>query len=359
MPRFLGNFKQSVGESFGKSVRRNNMVESREADAMYEVDKARTSRRRGNQRVKTTKELIMQSIFVFVFGFLFTFVLFGFLLGTLWHTLINMAYEMMGNLDIFGIEYLYPSSYYASLFYTTKPYVLINLFISFTMACVLYVVASGQRRRKNVTDDHTDINTYVGDRYVLTPEEIVIQYDVFPDAGAHCRKVSPSSIVSHIYLTNKGLDEIKVPVRDDEGNHLRDNDGKLRYKTVPMIDENLRVDGYNSVGVRDKKEQYAYDPNKIIYKIDTKTGKKITLADHINENWYIPDYEHQRPAGAFLVETGAVNTFVIAITRGNKGQLSVNNTIDMMSREHEPQNLFVNDPKGGAPRSVVKSYSVA
>ena len=33
-------------------------------------------------------------------------------------------------------------------------------------------------------------------------------------------------------------------------------------------------------------------------------------------------------------------------------------TIDMWTREKRKHNMVINDPKGGAPRSIVKSYSL-
>ena len=40
-------------------------------------------------------------------------------------------------------------------------------------------------------------------------------------------------------------------------------------------------------------------------------------------------------------------------------QTYIEPAFDVWTREEKPWNIFTTDPKGGAPRSIVKSYSLA
>src|SRR5207245_2788785 len=84
-----------------------------------------------------------------------------------------------------------------------------------------------------------------------------------------------------------------------------------------------------------------------------KLGRYATVADLITADWEFPEYEVQRPAGAYIVDTAPVNTMVLAITRAGKGQTYIEPVLDMWSREKEPSNMVVNDPKG---ELLVKNY---
>lgn len=77
-----------------------------------------------------------------------------------------------------------------------------------------------------------------------------------------------------------------------------------------------------------------------------KLGPYPTVADLITADWELPDYEVQRPAGAYLVDTAPVNTMVLAMTRAGKGQTYIEPLIDVWTREKRPSNLVINDPKG-------------
>lgn len=321
---------------------RNPLTTSRKSDSIYQQDVARNNRERGNQANRNYKQEILSGILGLIAGFVIGFILIGGVIGVIW-TALQMAWlsipmnagapepNMFAN--IFGMYVLSPQNYIS---------------IVFGVAGAVFVMAMTMRNKKKaaITADHTDINTYAGDRYILSVEEMIKQYKIFPDAGAHSKTVQPSSIVGHIYLSNNGIQRVELAQRDEKtGEFLLDKNGKRILKSHPMFDKKLQDFAYRSVGVKDKNQQIILDPKTIKYQKDKK-GKWMSLADFIKKDWYMPDYENQRPAGAFLVEDGAVNTIVIAITRGNKGQLSVNNTIDMMSREREPQNMFINDPKG-------------
>ena len=80
----------------------------------------------------------------------------------------------------------------------------------------------------------------------------------------------------------------------------------------------------------------------------------------INGDWELPEYEPQRPAGAYLVDT---EPMVLAITRAGKGQTVIEPTIDMWLREKVSNNIVCNDPKGELltkfyVRSTVRGFQV-
>jgi hypothetical protein len=75
---------------------------------------------------------------------------------------------------------------------------------------------------------------------------------------------------------------------------------------------------------KDKTIRRKFDPSKVLYNPDNKNRNKLkdarTVADMINKYWTLPEYEPQRPGGAYIVDTEPVNTMVLAITRAGKGQ---------------------------------------
>lgn len=194
-------------------------------------------------------------------------------------------------------------------------------------------------KSNNETIDHTDINTYEGDSYIMFPEEMVETLDWFPDAGAHS-SVSPTSLVSHVVLTNKGLNH-KVDMYDryDEdtiedingkqvmrykGDVKRDRNGKMIVKSVPIIDEDFGEDLFTAsdIPVNRKDLRRRFNVSEIRYNPGVKDsrGRMIrkdrdklnydTVKDLIKNDWELPLYEFQRPAGAYLVDTAPVNTMV-------------------------------------------------
>ena len=48
----------------------------------------------------------------------------------------------------------------------------------------------------------------------------------------------------------------------------------------------------------------------------------------------------------------------VLLLNNMKGQTIIEPTLDMWTREKRLNNILVNDPKGGVPRSIVKSYSL-
>lgn len=224
---------------------------------------------------------------------------------------------------------------------------------------------------QNLMNDTADINQYQNDQHIALPEEVQRKFDWFPDVGAHCN-VQVSSMISHVALQNKGLKKVEVSQRAKEdildedgdviclkGEILQDDDGKTITRTMPMIDEKFMDALFEASGSPDDKRiRKYYDATQIPYNPDGKDrtkqgGKHKTVADMINADWVFPEYEPQRPAGAYLVDTEPVNTMVLAITRAGKGQTVIEPTLDMWTRELRPNNMVVNDPKG---ELLVKYY---
>lgn len=118
-----------------------------------------------------------------------------------------------------------------------------------------------------------------------------------------------------------------------------------------MFDKDFMESLFEASGLpKDKTLRKYYDPTKIPYNPKNANRDKLkgydTVADMINGDWVIPEYETQRPAGAYLVDIDPVNTMVLAITRAGKGQTVIEPTIDMWLRERRPNNIVINDPKG-------------
>lgn len=238
---------------------------------------------------------------------------------------------------------------------------------------LMYPVMMRNLESQNLMNDTTDINQYAGDQHIALPEEIIRKFDWFPDAGAHSG-VQVSSMISHVMLTNSGLKKIETTQHADQdvldadgeivfyrGEVLVDEDDRPLTKMQPLIDVQFGEDLFEASGIpRDKTLRRRFDASKIEYNPDGKRRDKLgthkTVADLINADWTFPDYEVQRPAGAYLVDTAPVNTMVLAITRAGKGQTYIEPVIDMWLREKRPNNIVLNDPKG---ELLVKYYVAA
>lgn len=240
---------------------------------------------------------------------------------------------------------------------------------------VTLVIGTWTRRQVakfNAHVDHTDINDHRNDQHIALPEEVQQSYDWFPDAGAHSA-VQASSLISHMMLKKKGLGTVKVARRaeadvvDEDGNLLYykgevidDPDGAPETRTLPIIDEAFGEELFEASGYSMSKalrKKATYDATLIPYNAGgnrrDKLGTYATVADLIKDDWELPAYEVQRPAGAYIVDTAPVNTMILAITRAGKGQTYIEPMIDMWSREKNPSNLVINDPKG---ELLVKNY---
>ena len=241
--------------------------------------------------------------------------------------------------------------------------ILLTLAVGLGVWGTLHQVLMRNLDAQNLMHDTADINQHANDQHIMLPDELVRKYDFFPDVGAHS-DVLPSSMISHVMLSNKGLKKIDVSQRatedmlDDDGDivyHkgeiLRDEDGAAKTKQMPMIDEKFGEDLFEASGLpADKSLRKRFDATQIPYNADGKNREKLgkykRVADMINDDWDFPEYEVQRPAGAYIVDTAPVNTMVLAITRAGKGQTYIEPMIDMWMRERRPNNMVINDPKG-------------
>ncbi|MCI4659595.1 type IV secretory system conjugative DNA transfer family protein [Cryobacterium zhongshanensis] len=247
---------------------------------------------------------------------------------------------------------------------------LISLLAGLGTFSLLYSVLMRNLDAQNLMNDTSDINQYTGDQHIALPDEVMRKFDWFPDVGAHS-DVQFSSMISHVMLTNKGLKKIQTAVRADKdvldedgdvdylkGEILRDENEDAIMQPMPMIDEAFGSALFDASGIPASKTlRKTYDTTLIPYNGDgsdrDKLGKHKTVADLINSDWTLPEYEVQRPGGAYLVDTAPVNTMVLAITRGGKGQTYIEPVIDMWLREKRPSNMVINDPKG---ELLVKNY---
>lgn len=223
-----------------------------------------------------------------------------------------------------------------------------KIIVSLLFAAVTYLIVyqlmcrnfDAQTAEQNVED----INQYSNDQHIALPEEIMEKFDWFPDVGAHC-SVQVSSMISHVMLSNKGLHKIKMArraekdIKDNDGDIvyykgeiLLDDDGHAIVDIVPTIDEAFGEALFDASGLpkdnkKSKKEEHLrkrYEPTLIKYNPGNENRGKLkgynTVADMVNGDWFLPEYEPQRPAGAYLVDTEPVNTMVLAITRAGKGE---------------------------------------
>lgn len=261
-----------------------------------------------------------------------------------------------------------PSTFLGWLFFFHWIKGLIALGAGLLVYGILYTVLMRNLDSQNLMNDTSDINQYQNDQHLAIPDEVVRDFDWFPDVGAHS-SVQPNSLISHVMMSNKGLKKVDLAVRADEniydddgdtvylkGEIKRDDDGNALTKRVPLIDEKFGDDLFDVAGIAEANRR-RFDPAKTEYNADGKNrdklGKFKTVADMVNEDWIFPEYEPQRPAGAYIVDTAPVNTMVLAITRGGKGQTYIEPMIDMWLRERRPNNMVINDPKG---ELLVKHY---
>lgn len=315
---------------------------------LFKTEHIKGNRNRTDSKPITKEQLRKELLFAFIGVFLIAYFFVSISIAFVWTvvTALFSADSAIGSHLSNPLESIeFHDAWIKTLF--IPPYMLTPFFLSIIISLIAVIIKRRYDRKRVVTTDHTDVQTHKGDRKLLSTEEIATRFEAFPDRGAHSKSVSPTMIVSHIFLKNsRRLGAVELYVRNDDGTYKLDKNGNRITKKYPMIDESDRSQIYSqALGIKDKKQHIAYDPFKIPYQT-LDNGKVKSLGEFIKKDWYIPKYETQRPAGVFFVETNPINSFVIAITRGNKGQLAVNNSIDNLSREGEPQNMFINDPKG-------------
>ncbi|KIA73386.1 hypothetical protein ANMWB30_23130 [Arthrobacter sp. MWB30] len=248
--------------------------------------------------------------------------------------------------------------------------VLLSLLVGALTYLGIYPFLMRNLQAQNLMNDTTDINQYANDQHVALPEEIQRKFDWFPDVGAHS-SVQPNSMISHVMLSKKGLKSVAVSRRAEKdlldadgdieylkGEILRDDNDKALVTQKPLIDEAFGAALFDASELpKDKTLRKFYDVSGIPYNPGDKDMLKLkgfnTVGDLINGDWDFPEYETQRPGGAYLVDTSPVNTMVIAMTRAGKGQGYIEPMIDMWMREKLPNNMVINDPKG---ELLVKNY---
>lgn len=227
--------------------------------------------------------------------------------------------------------------------------VVVSLFAGFAVFYALYMVMKKNLVAQNMLADTEDINQYTNDQHIALPEEIQRKYDWFPDVGAHS-SVLVSSMISHMSLKNKGVKSIQVAKRykkdvvDEDGvvvyhkgEIMRDADGNTIFVEMPMFDEKFSEALFEASGAPEEVRM-SYDPSVIPYNPGNKNREKLQgpydgppikkkqrlrkgekpvepgkfemVTDLINKDWTFPEYEPQRPAGAYIVDTAPVNTMV-------------------------------------------------
>lgn len=192
---------------------------------------------------------------------------------------------------------------------------------------ILWEILKRNLDAQNAENDVTDINQYENDQHIQVPEELQRNYDWFPDVGAHS-KVMVSGMISHMMLKQKGLKKVSVvrrateDIRDENGEilyfagePLLDDEGNEIVDMLPIIDEKFGKALFDASGaLDDKRVRISYDATKIPYNPGNKNREKQkgfdTVAELINNDWVFPEYEVQRPAGAYIVDVEPINTMV-------------------------------------------------
>lgn len=219
-------------------------------------------------------------------------------------------------------------------------------------------------KAQNLIYDQGHIDMYDDDSRLQVPEEMMRSYDVFPDTG-FSTSVSPSTLLSHIPCSNKGLNKVPIVKRYEEdtevdgvmcykGEPMVDDEGYYIYEDAPVFDNTFQENLFDVAQIpHDSKYRKFWDIAKVPYNPKVN-GKRLdrdklsydTIGNVIKNDWVWEDFEVQRPAGVFLVDTSPSNTMVLAITRGGKGQTYIEPMIDMWMREKRKNNVVINDPKG-------------
>lgn len=239
---------------------------------------------------------------------------------------------------------------------------LIVLFIVMPVLCGIFLYKlHAVWYNNNAPYSSDDLDEYDNDSYVRTMEHISREFDAAPDAGlgfdGHV-----SSIIGHAMIDNKGIKKIDMPVFDPTvpGQVKRDRNGDVITEHVPMFDKDFGRELYKFSNVPSTEQRW-YDASD--YAFNEKNTKKEaqygnerkgafgrkaydTLADYINGEFYPLETDTQRPAGVYFYDSRPVNTILIAITRGGKGQTVIEPSFDLWTREKKKWNIFTTDPKG-------------
>lgn len=239
--------------------------------------------------------------------------------------------------------------YFGHGFHITLRLFLFLLILTTICGCIIFFFAYRNYLVQNARNDNSDLNSHEGDSELMQPEELPVKFDIFPDAGMHSRNVNATAVISHIMLNNSGLKKIEMVDRDDDDQIIVDDEGYASVSRLKPIDTKFGQSLFNSVDLpHDKEIRHFYSPKDLLYNPNHVGWKDDyeTIAEKINNDWYMPDYELQRPGGMYVVDTSPANTMVIAETRAGKGQRLVEPTIDMWLRSDDRDNIMTNDSKG-------------
>lgn len=246
-------------------------------------------------------------------------------------------------------------------YYPSANQLFIIILASSLILLLMWIKIHAINRSVTAIDRVDDLNTHSRDARIMLFDEMIEQLEIFPDVGCHSN-VKFSSIVSHVMFDDKNLPYVDTFLRhekdvlDDDGEVLYysgepvlDNEGKEVVLSVPIVDKSFGEYLYDESRVP-KPLWFFLNTKGVAYNPDgrnrDKLGKYNTIRDMIKADWTLPSYEMARPAGAFLCDTAPLNTLLIAITRAGKGQSSINPYLDAKSRQRDPDNLVINDPKG-------------
>lgn len=243
---------------------------------------------------------------------------------------------------------------------------------------IMYQILMRNLKSQNMLADTSDINQWTNDAIIQGPDRIQKTYDFAPDAGYHF-SISPSSILGHYALKNKGLKTFEMAKRYDKnqilpdgtevfkGDFILDENDEPIMVSVPAMDTEFMEKLFDSAELPKRKDlRLYYDATKIPYNPGGENRDKLkydTWADVINNDWELPYYEPQRAGGAYIVDTAPVNTMILAITRAGKGQTIIEPMLDIWTREKRQNNVVTNDPKGELLRkfyvkATVRGYTV-
>lgn len=279
-------------------------------------------KRAGRDQAKPFTYVYWMSVLAF-FGTIFVF---WFLAGTLFslvHNFTAMANDHYSMLA--ATEYLMMLAPHKALLW------LGCMFATFVLTGLAFYWLWRNWKVQNLLYDTSDLNQYHDNARLTQPEEMVKQYEAVPDSGAHSKKVNCSAVIGHMMIDNKGIKKVTIPKRYEhdtvdagtnefhaEKSLVRDSDGNPIMETVPMFDKKFANTLFDSAELpalntpTGKRIRHWYDATKLDYNSKHAFDKEKydTLADLINNDWYIPDYEVQRPGGVYIVDSSPSNTMV-------------------------------------------------
>lgn len=299
MPKITSNWNRLRDRDVGDTTQYRNVYEDQQLErTKIQAKKTMTSRNIANAALT-------------VGVFFLSYVVIGMIAG-----IAAKLYGYDNNAHSFG--------YYVGHFSFSR--ILICLLLSAAFFGIMYVIFKHNLDVQNSLNDTSDINQYQNDQHIALPEEIQRKFDWFPDVGC-TSDVQFSSMISHCALSNKGLKTISVARRvpsditDDDGEVLlhkgeilTDEDGDALTEEKPLIDTEFMHALYTASGLPDRKDMRKfYNATMIPYNPDNRDRDKLkgyeTVADLINNDWELPEYEPQRPGGAYLVDTAPVDGY--------------------------------------------------